>query len=86
MNVTTLTSKGQVTIPSDVRAALDLNAGDKLIFIVEEEHIVVVPARKRSLLEYFGAFPATQPYPGHDAIRQAVGQALEASYEQADAE
>ncbi len=32
----TLTSKGQITIPADVRRALDLHAGDQVVFEVEE--------------------------------------------------
>ncbi|PZS01131.1 MAG: hypothetical protein DLM70_12420 [Chloroflexi bacterium] len=33
----TLTSKGQVTIPIEVRRHLGLNQGDKVIFVIEDE-------------------------------------------------
>ena len=36
MSAATITSKGQITIPKDIRALLDLNSGDKINFIVEE--------------------------------------------------
>jgi antitoxin PrlF len=36
-----ITSKGQVTIPKSVRDALDLHAGDELLFHVERSRAVV---------------------------------------------
>ncbi|QQX83759.1 AbrB/MazE/SpoVT family DNA-binding domain-containing protein [Cupriavidus necator] len=42
----TVTSKGQVTIPADVRNRLGLSTGDRVEFILNEEtgHYEVVPA------------------------------------------
>ena len=36
MSAATITSKGQITIPKDIRVLLDLHSGDKINFIVEE--------------------------------------------------
>ncbi len=36
-----ITSKGQVTIPKGVREALDLRAGDELLFRVERSRAVI---------------------------------------------
>jgi len=36
MSAATITSKGQITIPKDIRTLLDLHSGDKVNFIVEE--------------------------------------------------
>jgi len=36
MTAATVTSKGQITIPKDIRALLDLHSGDKINFIVGE--------------------------------------------------
>jgi antitoxin PrlF len=36
MSAATITSKGQITIPKDIRALLNLHSGDKINFIVEE--------------------------------------------------
>ena len=43
--IATLTSKGQTTIPRDIRRHLGLKSGDKIRFIVEGDgRVVVVPA------------------------------------------
>lgn len=40
-----MTSKGQTTIPKDIRKRLNLQPGDRLDFIVEENgRVVVLPA------------------------------------------
>jgi antitoxin PrlF len=36
MSAATITSKGQITIPKDIRDVLDLHSGDKVNFIVDE--------------------------------------------------
>ncbi len=42
----TLTSKGQITLPVEVRRALDLNAGDKLDFVpLDAGGFMLVPVR-----------------------------------------
>src|SRR5260221_359026 len=35
--VSTMTSKGQVTIPAEIRKRLGIAAGDKLTFVIEDE-------------------------------------------------
>jgi antitoxin PrlF len=41
----TLTSKGQITIPAEVRAALGVSFGDRIDFVeVEKGRFVIVPA------------------------------------------
>ena len=45
---TTLTSKGQVTIPKELREKLDLQKGDKLVLVEEDDNIIL---RKMSLEE-----------------------------------
>ncbi len=68
----TVTSKGQITIPKAIRDALGIEERDRLLFVVEGERLVLIPLRRRSLTDLYGALPATRPYPGHDAIRQEL--------------
>lgn len=43
----TMTTKGQITIPAEVRKALNLNAGDKVVFITRESgEVVIFPATR----------------------------------------
>ena len=42
----TITSKGQVTIPTLVRNKMNLSAGVKLEFIVHDEYVMLVPINK----------------------------------------
>ena len=44
----TLTSKGQITIPREVRRALGLRTGDKVLFDGDGADIRVRPVRRRS--------------------------------------
>ncbi len=54
MAISTLTSKGQVTIPKSVRDALHLHTGDKLDFIVTGEGEAVLKPVTRRVDEVFG--------------------------------
>jgi antitoxin PrlF len=73
MGIATVTTKGQITIPRDVRKTLGIGQGDKLLFMLEGGRAVLVRlAGNRSLSELYGSLPATRPYPGHDAIRQEI--------------
>ena len=42
----TVTTKGQITLPRDVRKALALDAGDKVDFVAVEGGFKLVPLRK----------------------------------------
>jgi len=46
MPTSTITSKGQITLPRDVRQALGLDAGDKVDFVEVEGGFKLVPLRK----------------------------------------
>ena len=49
MSFATLTSKGQTTIPKDVRAAANLKAGDRIHFTVLEDGTIIVRVKNRSI-------------------------------------
>ena len=48
----TVTSKGQVTVPADIRQRLGLKAGDRLDFhLTDSGKLTVVATKRRSILE-----------------------------------
>ena len=56
MTAATITSKGQVTIPASVRAALNLGAGDRIDFVqISADEFSIKPA-KVNLMDLKGIF------------------------------
>jgi AbrB family looped-hinge helix DNA binding protein len=54
----TVTSKGQVTVPADIRERLGLKAGDRLDFhLTDSGKLTVVATRRRSILESRDSLP-----------------------------
>ncbi|MCU7937443.1 MAG: AbrB/MazE/SpoVT family DNA-binding domain-containing protein [Candidatus Thiodiazotropha sp. (ex Dulcina madagascariensis)] len=47
MSAATITSKGQITIPKEIRDSLDLHTGDKINFIIDDQgKVSFVPATR----------------------------------------
>ncbi len=68
----TLTSKGQLTIPKEVRERLGLRSGDRISFEFEEDSVRLRIERRRGLAELKGSLPTTREYPGKEAERRAA--------------
>lgn len=49
MSMATVTSKGQTTIPRDVREAAGLKAGDRIHFTVLEDGTIILRVKNRSV-------------------------------------
>lgn len=56
MHYSTITSKGQVTIPADVRIKLQLVAGSQIEFLVQGNSLLAIPINK-SVTELEGILP-----------------------------
>jgi AbrB family looped-hinge helix DNA binding protein len=53
----TVTSKGQITIPKDVRERLGVSAGDRLDFVEQERGVYKVVAATRDVRHLKGLVP-----------------------------
>jgi len=78
---TTFTSKGQVTVPAKIREQLNLQAGDRLEFEIEDGAIRVTPERKKGTLEDFmNILPKpTRSYTVEEITRQLRFRGLDQS-------
>ena len=50
----TLTSKGQITVPSRLRSELGLKPGDKIVFRRDDSGAIQVEAKTTTLADLFG--------------------------------
>ena len=67
-----LTSKGQVTVPKEIRDALDLHEGDQVVFRIEGRRAVI--ARTPDFLDLAGAVsvPLGKRGTAWDDVRRAT--------------
>lgn len=56
----TISSKGQITVPLEIRNRLGLKQGDRVEFVIENERTTIRPARapENPFVKYVGALPA----------------------------
>lgn len=77
---TTVTSKGQITLPSSMRQALDLAPGDRVRFARGADGKIVMAARKRrSIVDIAKANPIRLGKKGVDLdklIDEAISEAM----------
>jgi len=79
-----ITYKGQVTIPKNIRNTLAIKEGDSVIFSVEGDHAVVRPIKRKALLDFYGSFTATKPFPGMEAVRKEVHKKIAKRFQKGD--
>ena len=56
MSIATVSSKGQLVIPKEMRDALSIKAGQKVLVKVAEGHLEVIPLPKNPAEAFCGAF------------------------------
>ncbi len=73
--LSTVTSKGQVTIPAEVRKTLGLRTGDKVAFSIEESQVRL--RRTGSVVAATaGIFKSAQPAKSAEQLRGAAEEAI----------
>lgn len=84
MSKSTMRSRGQLTVPKDVREQLGLQNGDRVVFELEGDSVRLRIERRKSLKELWGSLPANRRHPGKEGEREAarehvVGRMLDES-------
>ena len=73
--LSTISTKGQVTIPVEIRRLLKVKLHDKIAFILEGDQIRLT--RKGSIVAYTaGIFKTTQPPLTTEELREAAERAI----------
>ncbi|AFM42973.1 transcriptional regulator, AbrB family [Desulfosporosinus acidiphilus SJ4] len=75
-----LTSKGQLTIPVELRTLLNIKEGDRLAFVLDENEriIEVQPKTKKSIRGVMGALKSTSSIDVDVAIELAITERAKA--------
>ncbi len=63
MSDATLTSKGQITIPANIRKALRLSTGERVVFTQLDDGTVIMRAKTRSILDLKGLLQPAENLP-----------------------
>jgi antitoxin PrlF len=74
MTTATLTSKGQITIPKDVREALGVGTGDRVEFVAEEKGVYKVVAATRDVRHLKGIVAKPAKPVTLEAMKQAIAK------------
>jgi antitoxin PrlF len=74
MEVTTLTSKGQITVPKPIRDRLNLRAGDRIYFFVEDDGTVIFMPAKSDVRELKGILPKPKIPVTVEAMNEAIAE------------
>jgi antitoxin PrlF len=79
MSEARMTSKGQITVPKDVRLKLNLKPGDRVLFIVEDDGAVRMRALNKDISSLIGILPRPKRAATIDEIEEAIQRAAVAS-------
>ena len=75
MSAATLTRKGQVTIPKSIRDRLGIQEGEKVLFVVRGEEVVLKVLRG-NILELKGSVKPSARPENFETIRRSVKKVL----------
>ena len=78
MSEARMTSKGQITVPKDVRLKLNLKPGDRVLFILEDDGAVRLRAANRSVSSLMGILPSPKRAASLEEIDEAIQLAVAA--------
>lgn len=76
-----LSSKGQVTIPKEIRDYLQLNSGDHLQFIIDRKGKVILTAQTDDVRDLYGAIKIKMTRKNSpEEMNQSIGRAVKRKF------
>lgn len=78
MSTATVTTKGQITIPKDIRDALGVRSGDRVEFFLRPDGVVELTPRTRDLLSLAGMLKWDGPPVSVEEMDETIGALLAA--------
>jgi AbrB family looped-hinge helix DNA binding protein len=76
MSEATMTSKGQITVPKDIRLKLGLRPGDRIRFLLEADGRVRLMPAKRDISELVGILPKPRRALSIEEMDEAIARAV----------
>ena len=74
MTTATITSKGQVTIPKDVRTRLGIGAGDRVEFVEIQDGVFQIVAATQDVQALKGIVPKPERPVTIEEMKQAIAE------------
>ena len=74
MSTATITSKGQVTIPKDVRSRLGIGAGDRVEFVEIQDGVFQIVAATQDIQALKGIVPKPKKPVTIEEMNQAIAE------------
>ena len=84
MPPSTLTSKGQVTIPKQIRDALRIDAGDRVSFVMREDGVVEMRPETVDLRQLYGTLTCRGKPVTVEQMNDGIARAVTESFESSD--
>lgn len=75
----TITSKGQITLPKSLRERLNLSAGDRIEFFIDEEDNVRLAVKHESVARLKGMLPKPKQSVSLDEMDRAIQKGAKSS-------
>ena len=84
MSEAKMTSKGQITVPKDIRLKLGLKPGDRIRFLLEADGRVRLMPATRDISELVGILPKPRRVVSIEEMDEAIARAVAEKYARHD--
>jgi AbrB family looped-hinge helix DNA binding protein len=76
MSIATVTSKGQITIPAEIRERYGITSGSRVRFVPIDDHTIEFVAMTGSIMALAGMFKSDDPPMSIEEMDDAIGEYL----------